>query len=96
LTSAYPVILSPEARVDLLQLYEYIVDRAGEQVALNYIHRLEGFCQGLETFPERGSIRDDIRPGLRIIGFERRVTVAFHIQSDTVMVDQVLYGGREF
>jgi hypothetical protein len=30
-------------------------------------------------FPERGRRRDDLRPGLRIIGFGRRVTIAFHV-----------------
>jgi hypothetical protein len=28
------------------------------------------FFEGFETFPERGSIRDHVRVGLRIVGFE--------------------------
>ena len=46
-------------------------------------------------FPERGAQRDDLRPGLRVIGFERRVTIAFHITSETVVIDRVFYGGRD-
>lgn len=46
-------------------------------------------------FPERGTRREDLRSGLRIIGFERRVTIAFHVAADRITVDRVLYGGRD-
>jgi toxin ParE1/3/4 len=46
-------------------------------------------------FPERGRRRDDLRPGLRIIGFGRRVTIAFHVTGDRITIDRVLYGGRD-
>jgi hypothetical protein len=32
---------------------------------------------------------------LRVVGFERRVAIAFHIGSGTVTVDRILYGGRD-
>jgi toxin ParE1/3/4 len=44
---------------------------------------------------ERGTRRDDLQPGLRIVGFERRVTIAFHVEPGTVTIDRVLYGGRD-
>jgi toxin ParE1/3/4 len=34
-------------------------------------------------------------PGLRIIGFERRVAIAFHIDPGRVTIDRILYGGRD-
>ncbi|MDZ4366104.1 MAG: type II toxin-antitoxin system RelE/ParE family toxin [Afipia sp.] len=46
-------------------------------------------------FPERGTRRDDLSPGLRIVGFERRVTIAFVVEEDEVIVLNILYGGRE-
>jgi toxin ParE1/3/4 len=36
-----------------------------------------------------------LRPGLRIIGFERRVTIAFHIAPETVVIDRIFYAGRD-
>jgi toxin ParE1/3/4 len=48
----------------------------------------------LVTFPERGTRRDDVRPGLRGIGFGRRIPIAFHITAGTIVVDRILYGGR--
>ena len=31
----------------------------------------------------------------RIIGFERRGTIAFHCEENTVVIDRILYGGRD-
>jgi len=30
-----------------------------------------------------------------LVGFERRVTIAFHVDPTTVTIDRILYGGRE-
>jgi plasmid stabilization system protein ParE len=49
----------------------------------------------LKTFPQRGHKRDDVLPGLRIIGFERRVTIAFVVTADAVLIEGILYGGRD-
>lgn len=48
----------------------------------------------LQDFPERGTIRSDIRPGMRVIGFERRVSVAFVIEGNDVVILRILYAGR--
>jgi toxin ParE1/3/4 len=50
----------------------------------------------LATFPERGTRRDDILPGLRTIGFERRVTIAFRVLKARVEIVTIAYGGRDF
>jgi len=63
----------------LLELYDYISAHAGEKIAWDYICRIREACLGLADFPERGTRRDDILPGLRVIGFERRVTIAFRV-----------------
>ena len=88
---AYEVVFAPEARDDLLQLYDYIAAQSGPARA----QRILSYCLGFETFPERGMRRDDVRPGLRIVGFARRVTIAFHISDGTVTIDRVLYAGRD-
>lgn len=91
----YQVIFSPEAQTDLWDLYDYIADEAGAAVALAYVERLEVCCRGLATFPERGIVRSDIRSGIRVIGFERRVSIAFHVDSPFVVIDRIFYGGRD-
>ena len=83
-------------RRDLLEIYDFVADRAGSAVALTYVQRLQAYIDGFTTFPERGTRRDDLRSGLRIVGFERRVTIAFHVEVTAVVVDRVLYAGRGF
>ena len=89
------VVFAPEAENDLLQLYLYIAEHSGDARALAYVERLERYCKGFADFPERGTCRDDLFPGLRVIGFERRVSIAFHVTVDTVTFDRILYGGRD-
>lgn len=79
---------------DLFDLYAYIASRDGAGRAIGYIDRIESFCQSLSTFPERGISRRDLRPGLRVVGFERRGVIAFQIGDDVVTVQRILCGGR--
>lgn len=44
----------------------------------------------------RGQARDDIRPGLRVLGFRRRVLIAFTVSDESVEVIGVYYGGRDW
>lgn len=42
-----------------------------------------------------GLARDDLRPGLRTIGFRRRAVIAFAINEATVEIHGVYYGGQD-
>jgi toxin ParE1/3/4 len=48
----------------------------------------------LADFPERGTRRDDLRVGLRIVGFRRQASIAFTVLEDRVEIARILYGGR--
>ena len=50
----------------------------------------------LETFSERGTRRDDIRAGLRIMGFERRATIVFRVRKADVLIVRIFYGGQDY
>lgn len=85
----------PEAEADLIGLYDYIATEAGLDVAGSYIDRIETACLSLADFPERGRRRDDIRPGLRVIGFEGRASIVFLVSKNDVVIVRILYGGRD-
>jgi toxin ParE1/3/4 len=91
----YRIDFSPEAQADILAIYDYIAAHADPLRALGYVERIERWCRGLSTFPERGSRRDDLRPGLRVAGFERRAMIAFQVTAGSVTILRVLYGGRD-
>jgi toxin ParE1/3/4 len=84
------------ARAELFALYEHIADEAGDEIAGNYIARIEEACVSLTTFPLRGTRRDDLAPGLRTIEFERRALTAFRVGRDAVTIVRIFYGGRDF
>jgi toxin ParE1/3/4 len=91
----YAVVFSPDAEQDVRRLHAYIAERSGEDRALAYISRIEKTCRSLDTLPERGTLRNDLRPGVRTIGFERRVTIAFQVDVSRVVILRILYGGRD-
>jgi toxin ParE1/3/4 len=93
---ALEVVFRPKAEADLVGLYEYIAERAGYRIAGGYIDRIEEACMALATFPKRGRRRDDLLPGLRTIGFERRITIAFRILKSQVEIVTIAYAGRNF
>ncbi len=92
---AYRIRIAPEAEADLAAIYAYIRDHASAAIAQAYLRRIIAFIDGFDLFPNRGTARDDIRPGLRIIGFERRVSIAFLVEPDEVVILRVLYAGRQ-
>ena len=90
------VIFTPLAERHIDSLHAYIAAHSGEVRADGYVARIVAYCQGLETFPQRGAKRDDLLAGLRTIGFERRVTIAFVVTPDAVLIEGVFYGGQDF
>jgi toxin ParE1/3/4 len=92
----FEISFRPQAEGDLFGLYRYIAEESGHSVAGGYIDRIEAACMALATFPERGTRRDDIRRGIRTIGFERRATIVFQVKRREVVVIRVLYGGQDY
>ena len=89
------VIFTPLAERQIDALHEYITTHASESRADSYVGRM-AFCNGFVTFPMRGQQRDDLLPGLRTTGFERRVTIAFCVTADAVVIEGIFYGGQDF
>ncbi|ESQ86726.1 hypothetical protein ABENE_18000 [Asticcacaulis benevestitus DSM 16100 = ATCC BAA-896] len=78
-------------------LHREITFRSGfASRADRYIQRIVDYCLGLDTFPERGKVRDDLMPGLRTVGFERRVTIAYFVTGEVVLIEGVYYAGQNF
>lgn len=92
----FEVVFAPEAEAQLLDLYFYIAAAASPEIAANYVEAIVRQCEGLRTYPKRGSARDDVRPGLRVFGFRRRVSIAFHVSSQRVTILGIYYGGQNF
>ncbi len=76
----FRIVFTPEARDDLVELYDYIAEHGNPERAIAYIERIEKACMSLQTLPNRGTLREDLRRGLRVMGFERRALIAFQVE----------------
>lgn len=86
---------SAMATSQLTDLRLHIEAESGIRRATSFVDRLIDYCNGLSTFPERGTRRDDITPGLRLLGFRRRATIAFTVEPHAVVVQGIFYGGQD-
>lgn len=92
----YAIVLTPEARDHLDAIYDYIAAAASPDVAQRFTDGILDHIDKLTDYPRRGTMRDDLRPGLRTIAWRRRVTIAFAVHETSVVVVGIFYGGRDF
>lgn len=89
------VELGPEALADLDALSVLIERDGGPARADACLARLRRRIAALETFPDGGRPVPALGPGVRQLGFERRVTIVYRRTQDRVIVLRVLYAGRQ-
>ena len=97
--AAFPAVkraIERHAPTALVALYRYIAEDSGLAIAGSYIDRIEAACLALVTFPKRGIRQDDIRLGLRTMGFERRATIVFQVTATEVTIVRIFYNGQDY
>ena len=92
---ALPVRFSPQAIADLRAMHDYIAPRGGDQVATAFVSRIYQHCLDMGLFPERGTRRDDVWQGLRLVGFKRQTTIAIEITADELRIVRILGRGQD-
>jgi plasmid stabilization system protein ParE len=92
----YTVIFTPEAEEQLAALYRYIAIAASPNIADRYTSAIVAYCEGLNTFPHRGTCRDDIRQGLRVTNYKGRTVIAYDVTAELVSIIGVFYGGQDY
>ena len=93
---AYEVIFTPEANRHLAKIYEYIEGESSPETAQRFTNSIVDYCNGFSIFPNRGTQRDDLRHGLRIVGFRRRGVIAIAVKTNRVFIIGVFYGGQDY
>ena len=90
------IVYDPQALDDLDDIHEWIARHASVRTADRYEQRIAAFVRRLRNFPDRGQHRDDLAQGLRIVGFEERIDIAYRVIEDRVEIVRFLYAGRQF
>lgn len=95
----YKILFAAEVEQQLDTIEDYIALAGGyPAVAEQFVDDIVAYCESFETFPERGTRRDDLLPGLRTVGYRRRITIAFRVDTArlTATILGVFYGGQDF
>ena len=90
----YRIVFHARAEAELEQLYDDIAERASPAVAWDFVAGNRDHSLGLSTFPQRGTERVEMMPGLRIIGYRRAVSIAFAVDGERVLILGIFCAGR--
>ena len=92
----YTVTYSAGASEDIEDLGFYIASEASAEISIRYVRSLLRECNSLALAPFRGTKRPELRPNMRIIGFQRAVTILFRIEKakHLVVILGTAYRGR--
>lgn len=92
--TTYHVSFAPEALRQLVAIDEYLTVAGVPDSP--FVFSIVDYCESLATFPRRGRDRSDIYPGLRITGYKKRVAIAYRLDTKTVHILGVFYGGQDY
>jgi plasmid stabilization system protein ParE len=97
LSRTFTLELDRDALGDLADIRDHVSSARGPRFASEFIGHILDHLSGFETAPLRGTRREEIRPGLRLIGWRRTLTIAFTVDEAAarVVILGVLYRGRD-
>ena len=95
---SYRIRYHPLVARDLDAIAHWILDYAGSDAAARKLAEIEAAIVTLKTTPHKGSLRDEIAPGLRAIPAGRKAVIAFAVDDDAgeVLIYAVTYGGADW
>jgi toxin ParE1/3/4 len=92
----YRIEFTSYALSDLHEIQTWVEDQsADKQIALAYRKRITDRIAALDSFPARGTPREDIGAGVRTFSFERRLIIAYRLIGEVVVIERVINGRRE-
>jgi len=82
--------ITPKAKDDLLNIWQYSFETWGSAQADSYLFDLEVRLNGLLETPLLGKPLDIVRKGLRHINYKRHI-VLYRVQGNVIIVVRVLH-----
>lgn len=86
-----PLFYSAKAREDMRGILLKIAEDK-PHAAVQFVNHLEEHARILERFPEAGTARPDLYPGIRVFSY-RGYAVYYRIHDDRITVERVLAPG---
>lgn len=91
----YIVVWRPQARDDLLAVYEWIAAQADADIAFEYTRLIQMHVDALADFPDRGTPRNDLASGVRTTPYRRRTVIAYRVLDSEVEILAIAHAGRD-
>jgi len=95
----YRVVEKPSVFTDYINIADHIERWTNDRpLAIRTVELIRDYIKGMRDTPHRGTRRDDLRPGLRIVAFRKRTAIAFEIDETerTVAILRVFFGGQDY
>jgi len=94
----YRIRFHPLVARDLDAIARWILDYAWPAATARKLVEIEAAIATLKVTPHKGSLRNEIAPGLRAIPAGRKAVIAFVVDDDhsEVLIYAVTYGGADW
>ena len=94
----YKILRHPEVERDVFDILDLVAEYSGAETALRKLAEIEATVHSLADTPHKGTIRDEIAPGLRAIPAGRKGVVCFVVDDELkeVRIVAIGYAGREW
>ncbi len=89
------IVYTPEARDDMASIFWYIAAH-DPGAADRYIQEIRHACGNLALMPHMGIERYDLRQGIRIFPFNRRVIIVYEARDAFLNILRVFHKGRDY
>lgn len=93
---SYELIYSPEARAQLLEIATFISETSSIERSNRFTAGLIEQCEQLLVFPRMGVLREDLKPGIRILTYRNRVVIAYSVVQEIITILDFSYAGRDY
>lgn len=92
-----PVRFREQASDDLFEILDCVLERSQDVLtATRYVSRIRDRCKSIDDAPSGGVARDDLRPGIRMIPFERSVVILYRVTDEAVEITNIFGRGRDY
>lgn len=95
---SYRLRFHPAVADDLDEIARWLIDYAGPDAAARRLDEIDATITRLGETPHKGSVRDEIAPGLRAIPAGRKAVIAFTADdaASEVFIHAVTYSGADW
>ena len=95
---SYSIRFHPLVARDLDAIARWIIEYADAKMAERKLAEIEQALVSLVRTPHKGSVRNEVAPGLRAIPAGRKAVIAFTVDDEAgeILVHAVTYGGADW